>query len=111
MEQHGIICGQGHAQAFVQELSERVLWVFQEQAVVAEWRHGDWDLSQVVQVLQNWALWEYEVQWKSLTGAGRKDDIDSAVFCCGSVAFAHASAKLKDATKNKSVASFFLWSY
>lgn len=56
MELHGVICGQRHQQAFVQELSERVLGVFQEQAVVAEWRHGDWNLSQVVQVLQNWAL-------------------------------------------------------
>lgn len=60
MELHRVVCGQGHGQAFVQELSERVLGVFQEQAVVAEWGHGDWNLSQVVQVLQNWALWEEE---------------------------------------------------
>lgn len=78
MELHGIVCGQRHAQSFVQEFSERVLGVFQEQAVVAEWRHGDWNLSQVIQVLQNWALWEDKVQSITLTGADRKDVIDSA---------------------------------
>lgn len=78
MELHGIVCGQRHAQSFVQEFSERVLGVFQEQAVVAEGRHGDWNLSQVVQVLQNRALWEDEVQSITLTGADRKDVIDSA---------------------------------
>lgn len=45
----------------MQELSERVLGVFQEQTVVAEWRHGNWHLSQVVQVLQNRALREHGV--------------------------------------------------
>lgn len=61
VELHGIICGQGHAQAFVQELSERIFGVFQEEAVVAEWRHCNWHLGQVVQVLQHRALGENEV--------------------------------------------------
>lgn len=61
MELHGIVCGQGHAQTFVQELSERIFGVFQEQTVVAEWRHGNRHLGQVVQVLQHRALREHEV--------------------------------------------------
>lgn len=42
---HGIICGQGHTQAFVQELFERIFRVFQEETVVAERRHGNWHLG------------------------------------------------------------------
>lgn len=60
VELHGVVCGQGHTQAFVQELSERIFGVFQEQAVVAEWRHGNWHLGQVVQVLQHGALRKHE---------------------------------------------------
>lgn len=56
VELHGIICGQGHTQTFVQELSERIFGVLQEEAVVAEWRHRYWHLGQVVQVLQHGAL-------------------------------------------------------
>lgn len=79
VELHGIVRGQGHAQAFVQEFSERILGVLQEQAVVAEWRHGDRNLSQVVQVLQNWALWGHEVQSITLNGH-RQEGRQS--FCC-----------------------------
>jgi hypothetical protein len=40
----------------VQEFPEGVLGIFQKQAVVAERRHGNRDLSKVVEVLQNRAL-------------------------------------------------------
>lgn len=60
MELHGIICGQGHTQALVQELPQRIFGVFQEQAVVAEWRHCNWHLGQIVQVLQHRALREHK---------------------------------------------------
>lgn len=36
--------------------------VAQEQAVVAEWRHGDANLSQVIQVLQDGGLVREEEQ-------------------------------------------------
>lgn len=61
VELHGIICGQGHTQAFVQELFERIFGVFQEQAVVAEGGHCNGHLGQVVQVLQHRALKEHKV--------------------------------------------------
>lgn len=48
VELHGVVGGQGHTQALVQKLSQGVLGVLQEQAVVAQWRHGNWDLGQVV---------------------------------------------------------------
>ena len=56
VELHGVICGQGQTQAFVQELFQRVFGVFQEQTVVAEWRHCNWHLGQVVEVLQHRTL-------------------------------------------------------
>lgn len=40
----------------MQKLSERIFGVFQEETVVAERRHGNWDLGQVVQVLQHRTL-------------------------------------------------------
>ena len=58
VELHGVVCGQRHNQAFLVELQQRVLGVLQEQAVVAERGHGDWDLGQEVQVLQHGALVE-----------------------------------------------------
>lgn len=45
VEEHGIICGQGHTQTFVQEVFQWAFGVFQEQAIVAEWRHCNWYLS------------------------------------------------------------------
>ncbi len=69
MELHGIICGQRHTQAFVQELWERIFGVFQEQAVVAQRRHCNWHLGQVVQVLQHRALRKHEIQ-KNKCGSG-----------------------------------------
>lgn len=42
------------------KFQERVLGIFQEQAIVAEWRHGDGNLAQEVQVLQHRAL---EREW------------------------------------------------
>ena len=56
VELHGVVGGQGHAQAFVEELSEWVFGVLQEQAVVAQRRHGNGELSQEVQVLQGRTL-------------------------------------------------------
>ena len=56
VELHGVVSGQRHTQAFLEELSQRVLGVLQEQAVVAQRGHGDRDLGQVVHVLQHWTL-------------------------------------------------------
>ena len=53
VELHGVISGQGNHQAFLVELQQGVLGVLQEQAVVAQGRHGDGDLGQDVQVLQH----------------------------------------------------------
>jgi len=57
VELHGVVSGQRDHQAFLVELQQRVLCVFQEQAVVAERGHGDRDLGQEVQVLQHRTLW------------------------------------------------------
>lgn len=56
VELHGVIGRQRHTQAFLQKFSQGVLGVLQEQAVVAQWGHGDRDLRQVVQILQDWTL-------------------------------------------------------
>lgn len=63
VELHGVVSGQGDHQALLEELQQWVLVVLQEQAVVAERRHGNGDLRQEVQVLQHGAL-----------GAGTKED-------------------------------------
>lgn len=44
--------------SLVQELPQRVFGVFKEQAVVAKRRHGNGDLSQVVEILQHRTLQE-----------------------------------------------------
>lgn len=64
MELHGVVGRQGHTQALLEELLERVLGVLQEQAVVAQRRHGDGDLGQVVQVLQHRTL--RRERWKDV---------------------------------------------
>ena len=56
VEQQGIVSGQGHTQAFVEELAQRVLGVLQEQAVVAQRGHSDGHLAEVVEVLEHWTL-------------------------------------------------------
>ena len=56
VELHGVVGGQGDHQALLVELQQRVLGVLQEQAVVAERGHGDGDLGQEVQVLQDGTL-------------------------------------------------------
>lgn len=56
MELHGVISGQGNNQAFLMELQQRVLGIFQEQAVVTERWHGNGDLSQEVQILEHRTL-------------------------------------------------------
>lgn len=56
MELHGVIGGQRYHQAFLVELKQRVLGILKEQAIVAQWGHGDRDLGQDIQVLQHGAL-------------------------------------------------------
>jgi len=56
VELHGVVGRQGHTEAFVEEFTQRVLGVLQEQTVVAQRRHGDGHLGQVVQVLEHGAL-------------------------------------------------------
>lgn len=43
-------------QSLVQEFPQRVFRIFEKQTVVAERRHGDGDLSKIVEVLQHWTL-------------------------------------------------------
>lgn len=57
VELQGVVSGKGDYEA-----SGKVLWqwvpvVAEEQAVIAERRHGDTDLCQVVEVLQHRCLW------------------------------------------------------
>lgn len=56
VELHRVISGQGNNQAFLMELQQRVLGIFQEQAVVTERWHGNGDLSQEVQILEHRTL-------------------------------------------------------
>ncbi len=52
MELQRVIGGQRHHEAPGQVLGQRISMVTEEKAVVAEWGHGDADLSQVIQILQ-----------------------------------------------------------
>lgn len=52
----GIIGGQRDHQTSGQILHQRVAVVTKEEAVVAQWRHGNANLSQVVKILQNRGL-------------------------------------------------------
>lgn len=54
----GVISGQGDHEASGQILRQRVTMVAEEQAVIAERRHGDAYLCQVVQILQHRSLEE-----------------------------------------------------
>lgn len=56
VELQGIISGQGDHEPAGQVLGERVPVVAEEEAVVAERRHGDANLGQVIQVLQDGGL-------------------------------------------------------
>lgn len=56
VELQGVVCGQRDHEASGQVLRQRVPMVAEKQAVIAEGRHGDADLRQVVQVLQHWSL-------------------------------------------------------
>lgn len=56
VELQRVIGGQGHHQAAGQILGQRVAVVTQKQTVVAERRHRDAHLSQIVQVLQDRSL-------------------------------------------------------
>lgn len=61
MELHGVISGQRHDQALLLELQQWIFVIFQEETVVAKRRHGNRDLGQEVQILQDWALWDREI--------------------------------------------------
>lgn len=52
MELQWVISGQRHHEAPGQVLGQRISMVTEEKAVVAEWGHGNADLSQVIQILQ-----------------------------------------------------------
>lgn len=56
VELHGVIGRERDVQPLVQEFPKWVLGIFQKQAVVAERRHGNRDLSKVVEILQNRTL-------------------------------------------------------
>lgn len=61
VELHWVISGERHYQALLMELQQWILVIFQEETVVAKRRHGDRDLGQVVQILQDRALWDTEI--------------------------------------------------
>lgn len=56
----GVVRGQGDHEASGQVLWQRVTMVAEEQAVIAERRHGDAYLCQVVQILQHRSLEEHK---------------------------------------------------
>lgn len=56
VELQRVVRGQGHHEASGQVLWERVAMVTEEQAVIAERRHGDAYLCQVVEILQHRSL-------------------------------------------------------
>lgn len=56
MKLERVVSGQGDAQSSGEELRQRVAVVTQEERVVAQRRHRDEHLRQVVQVLQHWHL-------------------------------------------------------
>lgn len=56
VELHGVVGRQRHTEAFVEEFTQRVLGVLQEQTVVAQRRHGDGHLGEVVEVLEHGTL-------------------------------------------------------
>ena len=51
MELEGIICGEGHQEAPAKVVWERIAVVVQKQGVVAQRRHGNTHLGQIVEVL------------------------------------------------------------
>lgn len=56
MELHGVIGRERDMQSLVQKLPQRVFGIFKEQTVVAKRRHGNGDLSKVVEILQHRTL-------------------------------------------------------
>lgn len=60
-------------QSLVQEFPQRVFGIFKEQTVVAKRRHGNGDLSKVVEILQHWTLQKnHQTQVTSAGEGGRK---------------------------------------
>lgn len=56
VELQGVIGGEGDHETTRQVLRKWVAMVAEEEAVVAEWRHGNANLGQVVQILQDGSL-------------------------------------------------------
>lgn len=56
VELQGVIGGEGDHETTRQVLRKGVAVVAEEEAVVAEWRHGNANLGQVVQILQDRSL-------------------------------------------------------
>ena len=56
MEHEWVICRQRYHQSTSQEIWQRVPLVVKEEGVVAKGRHGNTNLSQVVEVLEGWHL-------------------------------------------------------
>lgn len=51
VELHGVVGGQRDHQTFLVEFQQWILVVFQEEAVVTKWGHGNGNLGQKIQVL------------------------------------------------------------
>lgn len=68
MELQGIVRGQRDHEAAGQVLGERVPVVAEEEAVVAERGHGDANLGQVIQVLQDRGLGGRQGGWACQVG-------------------------------------------
>ena len=60
VELQRVISGQGHDEASGVELRQRVLVVVQEEGIVAERRHCNANLREIVQILQHWTLQQTE---------------------------------------------------
>ena len=52
VELERVIGGERHKKTTGKEFSERISVVVEEERVVAEWRHGNTDLGQVIEVLE-----------------------------------------------------------
>lgn len=78
VELHRVISGKRHMQPLVQEFPERVFGIFEEQAVVAKRRHGNGNLSKVVEILQHGTLQNnHQINVTSVEGQewrGRKQE-------------------------------------
>jgi len=51
-----IVGGEGDEKAASEEFTQRIAMITEKQWIVAERRHGDADLCNVIQILKNWTL-------------------------------------------------------